>query len=236
MSQQLIHAGSLSETVDAVTGLFAEGGKLAAGERREVALWIAARQGLPGAYANTFAAFDPERKRGIRLFTGERVTSASARHILGEESCRVLHLLGVRDRVVQRALNTATAGLMQALERAACDPRHTNPGTFCCGKCTVGLWRHLAVGGLDRQEERLKKGIQFLRSRRDGEGGWRTFPFWYTVLLLSEVGLPGARTELRYAAPALKRAATRSASTRYADRRRSIAARALASLDRTPVA
>src|SRR5262249_44320331 len=102
-----------------------------------------------------------------------------------------------------------------------------NPGVFCCGKCTVGLWRHLAVGGLDRQEERLMKGIQSLRSRRDGEGGWRTFPFWYTVLLLSEVDLPGAKAEIRYAAAELERVAVRSSATRFAGRRRAIAMRAL---------
>lgn len=227
MSPQLIHAESLSETVDAVNEAFADGVKLAASARREVALWIASRQGLPGAYAHTFAAFDAERKRGIQLFTGERATSASARHILGEESCRVLHLLGVRDRVVQRALDAATAGLMQALERAACDPRHTNPGVFCCGKCTVGLWRHLIAGGLDRQEERLVKGVRALGSKRDGRGGWRTFPFWYTVLALSEIDVPAAATELRHVSDKLERAAARSAGTRTGMRRKTLAQRAL---------
>lgn len=228
MSQQLIHADSLSETVDSVNAVLAAGGKLNAGERREVAHWISSRQGLAGAYANTFAAFDAERKRGIRLFTGERVTSASARHILGEEACRVLHLLAVRDRVVQRALDAATAGLMQALERAACDPRRTNPGTFCCGKCTVGLWRHLIAGGLDRQAERLDKGVRALHAKRDGRGGWRTFPFWYTVLALSEIKLPAASEELRYVAPKLERAAARSATTSIGDRRKALAERTLA--------
>lgn len=227
MPQPLIHAESLSETVDAVSELFVEGEKLAVGERREIALWIASRQGLPGAYANTFAGFDAERKRGIQLFTGERATSASARHILGEETCRVLHLLGVRDRVVQRALDAATAGLMQALERAACDPRHTNPGTFCCGKCTVGLWRHLIAGGLDRQEERLDQGVRALRSRRDGRGGWRTFPFWYTVLALSEIDLPVAAAELRAVSDKLERAAVRAAGTRTGMRRMALAQRVL---------
>lgn len=227
MSQQLIHAESLSETVDAVNEVFAGSGKLATGERREVALWIASRQGLPGAYANTFAAFDAERRRGIQLFTGERATSASARHILGEETCRVLHLLRVRDRVVQRALDAATEGLMLALERAACDPRGANPGTFCCGKCTVGLWRHLIAGGLDRQEERLSKGVDALRSKRDGRGGWRTFPFWYTVLALSEIDAPAAASELRYVSDKLTRTAARSAGTRTAMRRKAIAQRAL---------
>src|SRR5262245_31496557 len=146
--RMLIRAGSLSETVDAVNEAFAAGVRVSARDRTSVARWIASRQGLPGAYAHTFAGFNGERQHGIRLFTGERVNSASARHILGEEACRVLHQLEVRDKVVRQSLERATEGLLQCLARAAADPRHTNPGVFCCGKCTVGLWRHLAAGGL----------------------------------------------------------------------------------------
>lgn len=225
--QMLVCQDSLSETVDATNAAIADGVKLSVGDRKAAARWIASRHGQPGAYANTFAGFESEQRDGIRLFTGERVNSASARHILGEEACRVLMLLNVRDKVVQGALDRATQGLLQCLARAASDPRHANPGVYCCGKCTVGLWRHLAVGGLDRQQERLQKGIQSLRARRDGNGGWKSFPFWYTALLLLEVDLPVARTELRYSAPALERVATRAAKTRHANRRRSIATRAL---------
>lgn len=226
-NRPLVHSGSLSETVDAVNEAIANDVKISARERAVVARWIASRQGLPGAYADTFAGFEAELQHGIKLFTGERVTSASARHILGEESCRVIRQLGVRDRSVQQALDRATEGLLRCLARAAADPRHTNPGVYCCGKCTVGLWRHLAVGGLDRQDERLQKGIASLRRRRDSECGWRTFPFWYTVLLLSEVDLASAKAELRYAGPALERAAARPLTTQYGGRRRSIAMRAL---------
>lgn len=224
---KLIHAASLSQTIDAVNEAEAEGVKLSATERAGVARWIASRQGLPGAYADTFAGFAREQQRGIQLFTGERINSASARHILGEEACRVLHQLNVRDRAVRQALDRATEGLLTCLARAAADPRRNNAGVFCCGKCSVGLWRHLAVGGLDRQEERLEKGIQYLRSRRDGEGGWRTFPFWYTVLLLSEKDLPGAKAELRYAAAELERLAARSSTERFARRRQAVAMRAV---------
>jgi hypothetical protein len=224
----LIHPTSLSTTVDAVSASIATGAKLSASDRKTVARWIAARQGLPGAYANTFAGFEKEQRRGIRLYSGERVTSASARHILGEEACRCLRQLDVREQAVHRSLELATEGLLQCLVRAATGPRGGNPGVFCCGTCTVGLWRHLAVGGLDRQEERLQAGIRALRSRRDGDGGWRTFPFWYTALLLSEVGVDDAKAELRYVAPALERAAARSSATQYALRRKRIATRALA--------
>ena len=121
--------------------------------------------------------------------------------------------------------------MMRCLERAADDPRNGNPGLFCCGKCSVGLWRNLLAGGLDRREERLRRGASHLRSMRDGEHQWRRFPFWYTVLALSEMDSAEARTELKYAAPALEHAAGRTApSAVYARRRHELAVRTLNAL------
>jgi hypothetical protein len=227
----LINKASLSRTVDAINAAHVDGRTLSATERGDVARWIAARQGLPGAYAGTFAGFPSERAKGIVLFTGERVASASARHILGEEASRALRLLRVRDRTITHALDAADQGVMQCLARAAEDPRKQNPGLYCCGKCSVGVWRNLLSGGLDRREERLQRGALHLRSVRDGEQGWRKFPFWYTVLALSEMDSGDAKAELKYAAPALESAAARaSSSSVYTQRRQALATRALNTL------
>jgi hypothetical protein len=227
----LIDPTSLSRTVDAVNAALCAKRTIGPAERGRTARWIAARQGLEGAYGNTFAGFPHERARGIVLFTGERIQSASARHILGEEASRALRQLRVRSRDVTTALSAADDGLLQCLARFAADPRHTNPGLYCCGKCTVGLWRNLLSGGLDRQEERLRRGAAHLRSARDGAHGWRRFPFWYTVLALGEMDLPEARTELTHAAPELERVASRGAApTEPARPRQALAARTLDAL------
>jgi len=224
----LISRTSLSQTVDAINAAHFDGRALTAAERGQVARWIAGRQGLPGSYGGTFAGFPSERSKGIVLFTGERIASASARHILGEEASRALRLLRVRDRSVTRALDAADEGLMRCLARAAEDPNKRNPGLFCCGKCTVGLWRNLLAGGLDRREERLRRGALHLRSMRDGQHGWRKFPFWYTVLALGEMNNTEAKAQLKYAAPALERAAKRPVpSPGYARRRHELATRTL---------
>jgi hypothetical protein len=224
----LINRTSLSQTVDAINTAHFSGRALPAAERSQAAQWIAGRHGLPGAYADTFAGFPSERSKGIVLFTGERSTSASARHILGEEASRALRQLRVRDAKVTRALEGADSGLMRCLERAADDPRNGNPGLYCCGKCSVGLWRNLLAGGLDRHEERLRRGASHLRSMRDGEHQWRRFPFWYTVLALSEMDNAEARMELKYAAPALERAARGAVpSAVYGRRRHELAVRTL---------
>jgi hypothetical protein len=224
----LINKASLSKTVDSINAAQFEGRALAAAERRQAARWIAGRQGLPGSYGGTFAGLPSERSRGIVLFTGERIASASARHILGEEASWALRQLRVHDPKVTRALEAADEGLMRCLARAAEDPRKRNPGLYCCGKCSVGLWRNLLGGGLDRREERLRCGALHLRSVRDGQRQWRKFPFWYTVLALSEMDSAEARTELRYAEPALVRAANRAVpSPLYARRRHELALRIL---------
>lgn len=227
----LIHPSSVSQTVDAVNAASFENQRLPLAERKLVARWLAARQGLPGAYGDTFAGFPAELKRGVVVFTGERIRSASARHILGEEACRVVRKLGVRDTGVESALGRASDGLLRCLARAARDPRNTNPGTYCCGKCSVGLWRNLLAGGLDRHEERLERGVKHLFGMRDAEGKWRVFPFWYTVLALAEMDFSRAKKELEHAAPVLERAAQRApGSSLYARRRHELARRALARL------
>jgi hypothetical protein len=141
MLRVLIDTTSLSQTVDAINAAHFDGRTLAAAERADAAQWIAARQGLQGAYGGTFAGFASERSKGIVLFTGERIASASARHILGEEASRALRLLRVRDRRVTRTLKAADEGLMQCLARAAEDPRKDNPG------CTVAANAAWACGG-----------------------------------------------------------------------------------------
>lgn len=223
---------SLSRTLDAVDELAFDGRSLAPAERQAVARWIAARQGLPGAKSGTFAAFPGELREGFVVFTGERLTYASARHVLGEEACRVLRSLDVRDETVQAALERADAGLRRAIAPAENDPRYQNPGAYCCRKCSVGMWRNLASGGLDRREERLRKGVgEFLRSHRTEQATWRLFPFWYTILALTEIDVPEARDELDYVAPKLERMARREApSNVHEGRRLELARRALSSV------
>src|SRR5262245_22657220 len=171
----LVHGNSLSATVDAVNDAFFFGRAIPAKTRRSTAEWIASRHALPGAYGQLFAGFPDERTSGIRLFTGERVTSASARHILGEESCRALLLLDSREKAAAAALRGALDWIGARVDAAAAYTPRNNEGVFCCGKCTVGLWRNILAGGLDRPDERLRAGLVKLREQRRGDGEWRTF-------------------------------------------------------------
>jgi hypothetical protein len=71
--------------------------------------------------------------------------------------------------------------------------------------------------------------MRYLNEFRDGRGRWRRFPFYYTLLALTEIPGPGAVSEIRYAAPGLERMlGRRGGKDRYGQRRRAIAERVLA--------
>lgn len=223
---------SLMALVDEVSDAHFWSRSLSADRRRALAGAITQRQGAAGAYAETFALYPDERTDGIKLFTGEPTQSAAARHIAGEEACRALRLLKPTDRAARAALDTATENLMGCLARSEAMTEHRmggNPGLFCCGRCTVAVWRHLLAGGFDRREERLAAGIKRLRQHRTKGGKWNTFPFWYTISALVEADVSEAVTELKHAAPLLQRAAASRPSDHspYAHRRHEIAVRSM---------
>jgi hypothetical protein len=82
---------------------------------------------------------------------------------------------------------------------------------------------------LSRREARLRGGLTHLREHRDGSGRWRRFPFYYTLLALTEIPGRAAGREIRYAAPGLERMLKRRArGGRFETRRRAVAERILA--------
>ena len=221
---KIIHTRSLAATVDAVNEAFFFGRPLSKSDRQQAAKWIAGRQGEAGSYAGMFAPTKKDFAEGLRLFTGELIkTRAGTAHIIGEEACRALILLNATGKDVADALSEATAGMLGRLRK------EIRPGMYCCGKCSCALWRHLSVGGLDKAERRLAAGVKTLKSRRDGNGRWKVFPFYYTLLALSEIDLPSAVSEMRYAAPSCERVLKQSPKDDgYAQRRRLLAERVLA--------
>lgn len=223
-----VNTESLAETVDAVNDAFFLQRHLTESNRNELAVWIAQRRGKPGAYAGMFAPTDEDLRNGVRVYTGELVRSGAAiGHILGEEACRALILLGVEDSTIRQALERAIGGMLRRLSQT--EDSGKVHGMYCCGICSVAYWRNITVGGLDRNEERLTAGMVALRARRTDDGHWRRFPFYYTLLALSEINLRPALDEMRYAAPLMERyLKKRILDSRFSERRHIISERILA--------
>jgi hypothetical protein len=223
----LVTASSLAVTLDAVNDALFYRRKLIKAERTEAAEWIVGRIGAPGSYSGLPAPTETDFREGATLFTGNVLsTHAGTAHVLGEEACRALLLLSPPTAAMAKALHQATQGMVNKLQDM--ETRGHSTGMYCCGTCSVAYWRHLAAGGLGDQERRLASGMAEMKRRRAGEGQWRFFPYYYALLALSEVDLPEAVEELRYAAPRAERLLTRSARPGpYAERRRDLLARVL---------
>jgi hypothetical protein len=126
---KLLYTQSLSRTLEATGDALLFGKSIPAAEARRVANWLSDRQGGPGSYAGMFAPTAKDFADGIRLLTGERISSeAATAHILGEEACRTLHLLGVGSTKVREALSRATRSMDERLTRTEGE-RH-RPGFY----------------------------------------------------------------------------------------------------------
>ena len=218
---KLINQNSLASTLDAINEAFFYNQPLSKSEKAQAANWISSRQGLPGSYADMFAPTAKDFQSGLTLFTGEKITTrAGLSHILGQESCRTLLLLNVTSAEIKSALKRANAGFMKPMKQYIV----ADKGMYCCARCSCALWRCLSAGGIENGERILAAGIKTLKSFRDGRGRWKRFPFYYTLLVLNEIELPGARKEMQYAAPACERLLKRQTKRDKISKRRRILA------------
>ncbi|HMS33150.1 MAG TPA: hypothetical protein PKC91_03605 [Ignavibacteria bacterium] len=223
----IIDNKSLYKTLDNLNQIFLRKEFISLSDRKNTARWISDRQGLKGSYTDMFAPTESDFNE-IKLFTGDKLTSkASIAHILGEESLRALYLLNVQDRKIQDAFDKARSGIMKVLKRnyeAGIYP----DGTFCCGKCTVALWRNLSAEGVRKNKKSLESGINYMKSFRDGKGKYNRFPFFYTVLALSDIDLPESKAEIEYCSSLLRKYVKRKEQNDiYSERKKIIAERAL---------
>ena len=230
----LVNETSLSATLDAVNEALFFGRPLSQADRVEAAEWIAQRQAQHNGYRDALPApLEADLGGRARLFTGEALKSwAGTAHILGEEACRALIRLDAPSPNVQAALSDATQAMQGVLGQMVAEGWFDKrPGVFCCARCSVSIWRHMAAGGLAGADpvRWLEGGLRTLAVQRTEDGRWHGFPFYYTLLALTEIDLPGAREELRYVAPVCERLLRRAAGADvYVTRRRAVMERALA--------
>jgi hypothetical protein len=229
----LLHPDSMGDTLDAINAAYFYGNIPSQKEREEIASWVAYRQGMPGSYAGMFAPTQYDIAFGTLTFTGEPVLSrAGTAHLLSEEACRALYLLSVDDREVAFALNQARSKLFKRLAESELEGEWS--GVYCCGMCSVALWRHLLASGQQDDTRRIENGLKELHRYRDGKGRWKRFPFFYTLLALGEMTKPAVQDEIRYAAPVIQRSLNKlvkqsaEQQTEYDRRRQNVLERALA--------
>lgn len=217
----IVNTLSLAATLNNLNSAFLENRKLSTYEKKEIASYIASRQGLEGSYWNMFAPTDEDYK-GISLFTGEKVkTGAGISHILGEESLHALYLLKAKGKKIDEAVIGAKEGLQKAMARSKLRGYYEK-GTYCCATCTVAYWRNLSAESTGKNNDILKAGLKYLKSMRDGKGRWKRFPYYYTILALTGINLPEAKLELEYTSGVLLRLAGKEPGNSLIEKRRKL--------------
>ncbi|MFX1370122.1 MAG: hypothetical protein ACFFAY_16145 [Promethearchaeota archaeon] len=161
---------------------------------------ICAKQLHSGELRGTF---DPGQKRlreGIFLYTGERVrTKLATRSIVSLEAGRALAVA----ESLNASARSALANLNTWLENQCF---HDFCGSGECRYSTIAFLRYSASGAMKMGRGEIDSIIESLKTYRDGKGRWNGFPFYYTLLTLSELDTPAAGVELEYARPACERA------------------------------
>ena len=183
-------------TLDAVDDLLFYDTLLPQPECEAYALYILSCQIPGGSQAGMFSHGSPDGDNAPRLFSGERLyTQLAARHTLLIDSARILSRLNVNNGAVTRALELAKLKM-----EARCYANFCAVGE--CRHLTLAFMRYLIASTPPGDGHRLSSFFNRLAAHRDGQGKWGSFPFYYTLLMLSESDSPHAAEERLHAAPA----------------------------------
>ena len=220
-----IVSGSLAGTIDATDDALQQGMDLTPEDRAAVAAFLLEREVAAGRNAGAFAPTAADLSGGVRLYTGEPLrTKLATWNVLTAEAARLLVLL--------REPEGACPG---AVERAA---KWLAVSCFGARDCVVGECAHsfaahlrfLSAAGAEASV--VVRAVNVLNDHRDGNGRWHRFPFYYTLLTLTEIQAEPARLELRYAIRACERVRGRRGSDEvYGERRAGVIDRVLALAD-----
>ncbi len=179
----------LADGIDSINAQIYSYGLNSIPDRDAMVDWLLSREDQ-----GQFPALVEENGQPVALFTGEKLrTRFAARHILTLEAARLLVLLGGQRADVRLALRRIQGKLAKVCFTNDCVMGE-------CAHATIAWMRYLTVAPLPDAGPRLVKHLRALSGMRDGLGGWKRVPFYYTLLVLEEINLPQAFEELRYAA------------------------------------
>jgi len=186
---------SLAGTLDLAAEAFFYHKPIPATHRQETASMLVSRQIHSGSNSGFFIPFTAETEVESRLFSGERLITEFARsHIQLIESARVLKLLIVDNDAVTQSVRIADQRMSTYCYSQFCPKGE-------CKSLTIAYMRYLTSCDVKDAITRLNSLLSKLTSYRDGKGKWSGFPYYYTLLMLSELQDPLANQELQYAAP-----------------------------------
>jgi hypothetical protein len=191
----IVHPTSLSTTLDTTAGMFFTQKLISSIQCEEITSLLTGRQIQFGQNSGFFLPFASEVEAQPRLFSGEPLhTDFAHRHIMLIEATRFLVLLGVDAPAVRHSISCADQRMA-----ASCYSKFCSTGE--CKTLTIAYMRYLKLCTTPDSGTDLNRFLSRLADFRDGNGKWNGFPYYYTLLMLSEIDAPLAAQELEYAVP-----------------------------------
>lgn len=210
------HPTSLSEAIDTVSeALFLER-PISDELRIDTITLLINRQIHTGTNNGFFLPLSSEPDLPYRLFSGEQLhTKLARRHIQLIEATRLLSLLTQGGHSAARSIKLAESRM-----DTMCYSKFCASGE--CKAISVAYLRYLASSAPKSAVDRLSFFLASLASHRDGKGAWRGFPYFYTLLTLSEMDRSMSNNELQYALGSFEKRLARSHSAEPFTRRRQL--------------
>jgi hypothetical protein len=187
----VISEKSLYKTVtDAALFLF-DGGIFSSLEKIQLVNWILGHQNREKKFIFYPTAADQDA--GVRLFSGEKIKAKFlADNTVELETLRLLALLRPEMPEVQQLFWDANQRLFPICFANGCT----------VGKCrhaSIAVMRYLTASDFSGSADRLERTLGILKQHRDGDSKWKAFPFYFTLLWLTELPDDLSRDELQYA-------------------------------------
>ncbi|MHA1211108.1 MAG: hypothetical protein ACTSSH_01490 [Candidatus Heimdallarchaeota archaeon] len=136
---------------------------------------------------------------GSRLFTGEKLhTKLAVKNILTQETFRVISISDEDGTHTNGSLELANKWLTESCFAEFCSVGE-------CSHSTIGYMRYLNTFKPKNTKKTLITFIELLKQHRNKRKRWDGFPFYYTLLALSEIHLVEAKNELQLALPACEK-------------------------------
>jgi hypothetical protein len=208
---------SLTRTIDAVSEAIFLGQPIPDDLRVDILALLIYRQIQTGSNSGFFHPLTPESGFPSRLFTGEQLhTQLARRHIQLIEAARLLRLLSRDDLSAANPIKLAELRMDTMCYSKFC-------ATGECKSISIAYMRYLATCAQNDEPDRLSHFLAHLAAHRDGKGAWRGFPYFYTLLALTEIASSISGDEIQYAVGSFENRLARFHSIEaYTMRRQSI--------------
>ena len=216
----VIEEKSFYGTVTNAAQVLFDGGSFNETEKTQLASWILDHQNRYKGFI--FYPSEQDREDGIRLFSGEKPRSKFlADNSVELEALRLLALIYPNHPEAHRIFQDANERLLPL-----CFARGCIVGE--CAHAGIAFRRYFMTFDGDESSEKNRQTLETLKQRRYGEGKWRDFPFYFTLLWLTELPDDLAQEELEYTRDYCRELSRKLAGDEpFVDNRRNILMRVL---------